>query len=85
MVMVHRLPSTAGSSGADSRVLIERVFRRGKLRLEPYIVVRVFAHLRVVDADDLGFFGAAQLEVAPGEEVHAPEDDGLQRKETGNW
>ena len=44
-------------------------------QVDPDVVVRELAHLRVVDAQDLRFFRRAQAQ--PRDEVHDPEDDRL--------
>ncbi len=43
--------------------------------VDPDVVVRELAHLRVVDAEDLRLLARAQAQA--GDEVHDPEDDRL--------
>ena len=50
------------------------IMRPAITQVDPHIVVRELAHLRVVDAEDLGLLGRAQAHA--GDEVEEPEDDG---------
>jgi len=45
------------------------------LGLKTHIVVCELAHFSIIDTDDLGFFVAAETEVAAREVVHEPEND----------
>ena len=70
-----RLPPTRRRGQRPVRVRVVVVIMRPAItQIDPDIVVRELAHLRVVDAEDLGLLGRAQAHA--GDEVEEPEDDG---------
>ena len=62
------------------RFLLHIVVVMPDLRFETDIVVREFAHLRIVDTDNLRFLIASKAEGPPGEVMHCPKYDRLHPK-----
>jgi hypothetical protein len=76
MRAVERVTATSRAMAIRGDVVAEAgvVGRVAELSLDSNVVVRELAHLRIVDAEDLGRVVRAETETR--DEVHHPEDDG---------